>query len=278
MKDDQAVQTVHPTAVVDEGAIIGDGVSVGPYAVIGPGVEIGEGSSIGPHVVIERDTRLGAECRVSPGAVLGADPQDLKYMGERTWLEIGPRTVIRECATLNRGTARSGTTSIGSDCLIMAYAHIAHDCHIGDHVILSNATNMGGHVEIDDWAIIGGLTAIHQFVRVGRHAMVGGASRIPQDVAPYTIVAGSPAGVYGVNRIGLERRGFDESEIDTLRDAYRTLFRGGIPLRRAAAELEEDPSQHVQALARFVLESERGVISTTRTRRAASDGAGPDAA
>ncbi|MFV1986769.1 MAG: acyl-ACP--UDP-N-acetylglucosamine O-acyltransferase [Gemmatimonadota bacterium] len=274
MKHGTTLTSIHPTAVIDDRASVGAGVSVGPYAVIGPGVEIGDRTQIGPHVVVERDTRVGAECRISAGAVLGTDPQDLKYVGERTWLEVGPRTVIREFATLNRGTAAAGLTVVGTDCLIMAYAHVAHDCRIGDHVVLSNATNMGGHVEIGEWAVVGGVTAIHQFVRIGPHAMVGGASRISRDVAPYTLVAGNPAALYGINRIGLERRGFEAGTIDTLSRGFRDIFRSKTPLLEAVAAVPADAADEVRAIADFVAASERGITTWARGVSDASPASG----
>lgn len=278
MKAPTLPASIHPTAVIDDSVALGVGVSVGPFTVLGPGVEIGDRAQIGPHVVIERDTRIGADCRVLAGAVLGGDPQDLKYAGERTWLEIGRGTVVREFATLNRGTAAAGTTIIGAECLIMAYSHVAHDCRIGDHVVLSNATNMGGHVEIGDWAIVGGVTAIHQFVRIGAHAMVGGASRISLDVPPYMVVAGNPAALYGVNRIGLERRGFSAELMEALNGARRQIFRSKTTMARAAAELLEDARDEVREVAEFVIASERGVTTTSRAARedAANPGALPD--
>lgn len=252
---------VHTTAVIDEKAVLAPTSSIGPYSVIGPEVQIGEGVRVGPHVFIERDTKVGEGVRISKGAVLGTDPQDLKYGGERTFLEIGPRTRVREFATINRGTAASGITRVGADALIMSYAHIAHDCQIGDHVVLANSVNMGGHVEIGDWAIIGGLTPIHQFVRIGRHSMVGGASRIDRDVAPYTIAAGNPAFSFGINRIGLERREFDPESIRQLRTAFRQIFRSEIPLRIALEQIDvEQGPEEVRELVRFIRTSERGII------------------
>ena len=173
---------IHPTAMVDSQAELDAGVAVGPWVIIGPGVQVGGGTNIGPRVLIERDTLVGEDCLIANGAVLGTDPQDLKYKGEESSLEVGDRTVIREFATLNRGTRASGRTVIGSDCLIMAYTHVAHDCELGNHVILANAVNMAGHVTIQDWAIVGGMTPIHQFVRIGAHAFVGGGSRITKDL------------------------------------------------------------------------------------------------
>lgn len=256
---------IHPSAVIDEDAVLDPSVQVGPYSVIGPGVEIARDVQLGPHVVVERDTRIAEGCRISAGAVLGSDPQDLKYMGERTWLEVGPRTVIREYATVNRGTAAVGTTSVGADCLLMAYVHVAHDCRLGDHVILANSVNMGGHVDIGDWAVVGGLTAIHQFVRIGAHAMVGGAARVSQDVAPYSVVGGSPAATYGVNRIGLERRGFEAETIRELKRAMRAAFRGSLPFGRALDELDADePCAEVAAFIAFARETRRGVTPGRR--------------
>ena len=178
---------VHPTAIIDSGANVAPSVAVGPYSIIGPGVSVGRGTVLGPHVLLERDTTVGGQCQIAKGAVLGSDPQDLKYEGEPSQLLVGDRTVVREYATLNRGTRASGKTTVGSDCLIMAYAHVAHDCEIGDHVVLSNAVNMAGHVVIEDWAIVGGLTAIHQFVSNrgafvlrGRISSAPGHTAVPQ--------------------------------------------------------------------------------------------------
>jgi len=236
---------------------------VGPYTVIGPDVEVGERVRIGPHVLIERDTHVAEDVRIAKGAVLGSDPQDLKYAGERTFLEIGPRTVVREFTTLNRGTAASGLTSVGADTLVMAYVHIAHDCLIGDHVVLANGVTMGGHVEIGDWGIVGGLTGIHQFTRIGRHAMVGGGARVSRDVAPYTLVGGGRTRTYGVNRIGLERRGFEPDAIRALQAAYRTIFRSGDPLRASLDRVRQgDMTPEVRELVEFIGDSERGVTAT----------------
>lgn len=252
---------VHGTAIVDARAELGPGVTVGPYAVVGRNVTVGAGSVIGPHAYIERDTSVGCDCRIGFGAVLGTDPQDLKYRGEETELVVGDRTVIREFATLNRGTAALGRTTVGSDCLLMAYTHVAHDCQLGDHVILSNAVNMAGHVVIEDWAIIGGVTPIHQFVRIGAHAFVGGGSRVAKDVPPYCRVAGSPARLYGLNTVGLERRGIPVEVRRELKRAYRLFFQSGLnvsqALERAAMELE--PLPEVVHLLEFIRRSERGI-------------------
>jgi len=254
---------VHPSSIVDPSAELGQGVSVGPWTIVGPGVTIGDGTRIGAHVLVEKDTTVGADCHLHQGAVLGTDPQDLKYRGEKTSLVVGDRTVIREYATLNRGTGDLRRTSVGDDCLLMAYSHIAHDCQIGNNVVLANAVNMAGHVVIEDWAIIGGLTAIHQFVRTGAHAFVGGASRTSQDVPPYTRAAGSPMKLYGMNSIGLDRRGFSREVRLALKAAYRAVFQGNLPLSQALeqAEAEADDFPEVRHFLSFIKNSERGVTS-----------------
>jgi len=256
---------VHDTAVVDPEAEMGLAVEIGPFAVIGPGVKIGAGTRIGPRVLVERDTVLGTGCQVANGAVLGTDPQDMKYEGEETHLEVGDRTVIREFATLNRGTAASGRTVVGSDCLLMAYSHIAHDCELGNHVVVSNATNMAGHVTIGDWAIVSGLVAIHQFVRIGAHSFVGGGSRVAQDVPPYCRAVGNPsAKLYGLNAVGLERRGIETGVRRRLKRAYRLLFHSGLNLTRAVSQAEEDGDldcPEVRYLLDFIRNSTRGIVS-----------------
>lgn len=252
---------IHPAAVIHEHVEFGDDVTIGPWTIIGPGAVIGAGTEVGAHVLIERDTVLGEECRIHHGAVLGTAPQDLKFEGEATQLVVGDRTVIREYATLNRGTRAAGRTVIGSDCLLMAYVHVAHDCQIGDHVILSNAVNMGGHVTIRDWAIVGGMTPIHQFVRIGSHAFVGGASRVAKDVPPFVRAAGNPLEVVGLNSVGLRRRGFSDDARRALKRVYR-LFYGSEynvsqAIARAREELAETPE--VEQFIGFFEESERGV-------------------
>ncbi|NJD19294.1 MAG: acyl-ACP--UDP-N-acetylglucosamine O-acyltransferase [Gemmatimonadetes bacterium] len=254
---------VHPPALVDPLADLGQGVTVGPWAIVGPGVRVGDGTDIGPRVLIERATTLGEDCRISNGAVLGTDPQDMKYLGEDTVLEVGPRAIIREFATLNRGTAASGRTVVGSDCLIMAYGHVAHDCTLGNHVILANSVAMGGHVVIEDWVNVGGLTGIHQFVRIGAHAFIGGASRITQDVPPYCRAVGNPASLLGLNSIGLERRGLSPEVRAALKLAYRTLFQSKLNLSQAMARVESDVPAlpEVLHLLAFIRTSERGIVT-----------------
>ena len=252
---------VHASAVVHEDADLAPDVAVGPGAVVGPGVEIGAGTTIGSNVLIERDTTIGQDCRIHHGAVLGSDPQDLKFEGETARLVVGDRTTIREYATLNRGTRASGQTVVGSDCLLMAYVHVAHDCQLGDRVILSNSVNMGGHVTIGDWAIVGGVTPIHQFVRIGEHAFVGGASRVAKDVAPYVRAAGNPLEMAGLNSVGLQRRGFSDEVRRKLKRAYRLFFASEFnvsqAIARARSELEMVPE--VERFVEFFEQSERGV-------------------
>jgi UDP-N-acetylglucosamine acyltransferase len=212
-------------------------------------------------VLIERDTVVGRECRIFHGAVLGTEPQDLKFEGEQAKLEIGDRTVIREYATLNRGTRATGRTSVGSDCLLMAYSHVAHDCHLGDRVILANAVNMGGHVTIGDWAIVGGMTPIHQFVRIGEHAFVGGASRVSKDVAPYVRAAGDPLVMSGLNSVGLRRRGFGPELRLELKRAYRMFFLSDLNVTQAIerARQELDLLPEVERFIVFFETTDRGV-------------------
>jgi UDP-N-acetylglucosamine acyltransferase len=256
-----ATSDIHPTALIDPSADLAPGVVVGAYSIIGPNVRVGARTRIASHVLIERDTHVGEECTISQGVVLGTDPQDLKYMGEPTLLTVGDRTVIREYATLNRGTHASGLTSVGSDCMLMAYTHVAHDCQLGNHVILSNAVNMAGHVSIGDWAIVGGLTPIHQFVRIGAHAFVGGATRVAKDVPPYVKAAGSPMELYGLNSVGLQRRGIPEEVRRELKRAYRIFFASNHnvaqALARAREELREIPE--VEVFLAFFENTRRGV-------------------
>ena len=258
-----AVGSIHATAIIDPGAVIPDSATVGPYSILGPGVVLGERVTVDSHVLIERDTTVGDDSRICKGAVLGTDPQDLKYAGEPTTLEVGCRTTIREYATLNRGTIDEGTTVVGDDCLIMAYAHVSHDSRVGNHVILANSVNMGGHVVIEDWAIVGGVTAIHQFVRIGSHSFVGGGSRLPQDVAPYVMVAGSPCAAYGLNVVGLRRRGFKRETIRQIKEAYRLVFQSDLNVSQALQVMEnrEDLAPEVEHMIRFIRSSDRGITT-----------------
>lgn len=254
---------VHPTAVVAEGAILGDDVEIGPYAVVGPDVRIGRGTSVGPHAVVEGRTVLGRRNRVFQLASVGAIPQDLKYRGEPSELVIGDDNVIREFATLHIGTeGGGGVTSVGNHNLFMNFSHVAHDCRVGNHVVFANGATLAGHVTIEDHVIIGGLAAVHQFVRLGESAMLGGGAMVVQDVPPYCIVQGDRAGLVGVNVEGLRRRGFPPEDVQAIRAAYRALFRSGVPLRDAVARLraEAQPISAVERLLAFLEASKRGVV------------------
>lgn len=259
---DPMATTIHPTALVSAKAVIGTGVQVGPYAIIGDACEIGDECVIGARAVLERNVRLDRDVQIGVGSVLGGDPQDLKFKGEETWVEVGAGTRIREYSTINRGTAQSHRTSVGQNCFLMSYVHLAHDCHLGDGVIISNATQVAGHVTIEDRAIVSGLVAVHQFVKIGRHAFVGGASRVQKDVPPYLKAVGNPVKLYGLNSIGLQRSGFDEEVIRELKRAYRLFFRSELnvsqALERARSELR--PLPEVEHFLRFLEDSDRGVI------------------
>jgi len=253
---------IHRTALIDPGAHIGTDVMVGPYAIIGPNVTIGDRSQIAAHAVIERDTRVGAEVKVGYGSILGADPQDLKYRGEETWVEVGDQTTIREYCTINRGTPATGRTTVGRRCFIMTYVHIAHDCVIGDDVILANSIQMAGHVTIDDRAIVSGLVPIHQFVRIGTYAFVGGGSRVNQDVPPYTKAVGNPLHLYGLNSVGLQRAGFGAEVKLALKKAYRLVFNSHLTITQgvARARAEIATITEVETFLRFIEASQRGVL------------------
>ncbi|HKJ72142.1 MAG TPA: acyl-ACP--UDP-N-acetylglucosamine O-acyltransferase [Gammaproteobacteria bacterium] len=255
---------IHETAVVDAGAELAEDVEVGPFTVIGPGVSMGPGCRVGPHAVVEGNTRLGAGVRVFQFASVGAPPQDKKYAGGETRLEVGDGTVIRECATLHVGTEEDeGVTRVGADCLVMAYVHIAHDCQVGDGVILSNAVTLAGHVHVGDRAVLGGMSAIHQFCRIGPHAFVGGASAVSKDVPPFASVAGNRARLYGLNSVGLERAGFAPETVEGLKRAFKALFHKKRPRDEALAEVAASPDAEipeVQQVMTFFRESERGVV------------------
>jgi UDP-N-acetylglucosamine acyltransferase len=253
---------IHRTALVDPSAELGLDVSVGPYSIIGPSVVIGDRCQLAAHVVIERNTRLGAGVRVGYGTVLGADPQDLKYKGEETWVEIGDGTILREYCTINRGTPATGKTTVGQRCFIMTYVHVAHDCVVGDDVILANSIQMAGHVTVDDRAIISGLVPIHQFVRVGTYAFVGGGSRVNQDVPPYTKAVGNPVHLYGLNSVGLQRAGFTPEVKLALKKAYRLVFNSHLTVSQgiARARAELPAVQEVETFLRFIEASQRGVL------------------
>lgn len=253
---------IHRTALVDPTARLGTDVSVGPFAIIGPRVSIGDHSSVAGHAVLERNARIGSGVKIGYGVVIGSDPQDLKYKGEETWVEVGDKTVLREYCTVNRGTTATGKTAIGARCFLMSYVHVAHDCVVGDDVIIANHVQMGGHVVIEDRAIIGGVVPIHQFVRIGKLAFVGGASRVNQDVPPFTKAAGNPVHLYGLNSVGLARAGFPPEVKLALKRTYRLIFNSDHTvtqgIARARAELERVPE--VEYFLRFIEGSRRGVF------------------
>lgn len=254
---------VHPTAIVHPGARIAPGVEVGAFSIIGAQVEVGEGSWIGPHVVIEGRTRIGRNNRIYQFASLGAPPQDKKYAGEDTAVEIGDGNTIREYVTINRGTARdAGVTRVGDDNWIMAYVHFAHDCQIGSHTIFANACQLAGHVHVGDWAILGATTLVHQFVHIGAHSFTGMGTFLPQDLPPYVKAAGNMAKPYGINSEGLRRRGFGADTIARIKRAYRSLYRAGLSLEDAKRELAAQAAQcpEVGLLLEFLAHSKRGFI------------------
>ncbi len=253
---------IHPTAIVSSEAFIDSDVEIGPYTVIGPDVRIGSGTVVGSHVVMEGPTRIGTGCRIFQFASIGAPPQDLKFEGERCEVIIGNNNTIREFVTIHRATAADiAMTCIGDDNLLMAYCHVAHNCKLGNHIVMSNATNLAGHIHVEDYAIIGGMSGVHQFTRIGCHAMISGASAVTQDVPPYVTVAGNHARPYGLNLIGLKRRGFPEETVGELKKAYRIVFRSSLRVSAAAEKIREEipDSPEVGHFIAFIEKSERGV-------------------
>jgi UDP-N-acetylglucosamine acyltransferase len=254
---------IHPSALVDPSARIGSGVSIGPFSVIGAHVEIGENTRIGPHVVIDGPTRIGRGNHIHAFAALGGDPQDKKFHGERSELVIGDRNTIREFVTFNRGTADdAGVTRIGDDNWLMAYVHIAHDCIVGNKTIFANASSLAGHVTVEDYVILGGFTLVHQFCKVGAHAFTSMGSVINRDVPPFVTVAGKYAEPHGINSEGLKRRGFDKDRIMSIKRAYRTLYKSGLPLAEARAQLAEaaKDAPDVKLMLEFIDRSERSLV------------------
>jgi len=258
---------IHPSAVIAPGAELDHGVRVGPYAVIGQQVHIGRDSSIGPHSVVEGHTTIGCENQIFQFASVGAIPQDKKYQGEDSRLTIGDRNTIREFATLNTGTTGGGlVTRIGNDNLFMVYSHVGHDCQIGNNVILANCATLAGHVLLEDYVGVGGLAAIHQFTRVGESAYLGGGAMVSLDVPPYCVAQGDRARLFGLNLIGLKRRGFGEEQLNALKKAYRTLFAEGLTLKEAAdrTRQEQASSPEVVHLTDFIASSQRGICRPRR--------------
>jgi UDP-N-acetylglucosamine acyltransferase len=253
---------IHPTALVDASAEIGEGVEIGAQAIVGEGCKVGDGSILAARAVLERNVILGCGVKVGVGTVLGGDPQDLKYKGEHTTVEIGDGTTIREYTTINRGTTQSYKTTVGKGCFLMSYVHLAHDCHVGDGVIISNGTQLAGHVTIDEKAILSGLVAVHQFATIGRYCFIGGCSRVAKDVPPYVKAVGNPIKLYGLNTVGLERNGFPEEVRRELKRAYRLFFKSELNLsqarERAVAELHQYPE--IGEFLAFFDRSDRGSV------------------
>jgi UDP-N-acetylglucosamine acyltransferase len=254
---------IHPTAIIDPRAEIETGVEIGPYSVIGANVRIGSGTRVGSHVVIQGPTAIGRDNQIFPFCSLGEVPQDKKYQGEPTLLEIGDSNTIREYCTLNRGTSQdAGITRVGNDNWIMAYVHIAHDCQVGDHTIFANYSGLAGHVEVHDYAILGGGTLVHQFCKIGAHVMTGGGTRLLKDVPPYVRAAGHDAKPHGINAEGLKRRGFSAASIAHIKRAYKTLYKSGLTLEQAKSELAGQVKEcaEIGMLLNFLEQSSRGII------------------
>jgi len=253
---------IHASAVIDADARIGDNVTIGAGVIIGPRCTVGDGCVISTRAILEENVMLGREVKIGVGSVLGGLPQDLKFKGEETWVEVGDRTTIREYSTINRGTSQSFKTTVGSDCFLMTYVHLAHDCHVGNGVIISNGTQLAGHVTIEDKAIVSGLCAIHQFGKIGRYCFIGGMARVNKDVPPYVKAVGNPIKLYGLNSIGLQRNGFSPETILELKKAYRMFFRSELNIAQAleTARKELAMGPEVKAFVDFVEDSQRGVV------------------
>ncbi len=253
---------IHPSSVVHPDAHIAEGVTIGPFCSVAANVVVGARTQLRSHVVLDDGARIGADCVLYPSVVVGAPPQDLKYAGEPTLAIVGDRTTLREGVTVNRGTTSSGRATVGSDCLIMAYVHVAHDCSVGDNVIIANGVQLGGHVEVGSWAIIGGLTGIHQFCRVGAHSMIGACSRVVKDVPPYALCGKEPLSVEGINAVGLRRRGFSDATVRAIDEFYTVLLRSGLNTTdglRAYESSYASPLPEVAEAIAFIRSSKRGI-------------------
>jgi UDP-N-acetylglucosamine acyltransferase len=257
---------IHPTAIIHPNAELAEGVSIGPYVVIGEHVQLGTGTVVGAHAVIEGWTSIGRYCDIGIGALLGAPPQDLKYRGQRSFLRVGDHTCIREYATVHRSAEEDGVTSIGAHDFLMAYTHVAHDCHLGDHVIMVNYAGLSGHVQVEDRAFISGHNAVHQFVRIGYLAMISGASRVVKDIPPFMIAEGNPTRIRGLNVVGIRRLGLAPEVREELRRAYRLLYRSGFNTSQALRSMREEglTSREVQRLITFVEGAKRGICGGIR--------------
>ena len=253
---------IHSSAIIHPSAEIGEGVEIGAFAIVGEGCKVGDGCVVAPRAVLERNVLLSPRVKVGVGTVLGGDPQDLKYKGEYTTVEVGEGTTIREYSTINRGTTQSFKTTVGRNCFIMSYVHLAHDCHVGDGVMISNGTQLAGHVTIDEKAILSGLVAVHQFATIGRYSFIGGCSRVAKDVPPYVKAVGNPIKLYGLNSVGLERNGFPEEVRRELKRAYRLFFKSELNLSQARerAGKELHPYPEIQEFLAFFDRSDRGSV------------------
>lgn len=253
---------IHPTAVINKKAKLADNITVGPYSIVDGDVEIGEGCEIHDHVYIADGARIGKNCRIHHSAAVSTIPQDLKFSGEKTILEIGDNVVIREFCDLNRGTSHLGKSVVGKHTFLMAYTHVAHDCVVGEHAILANGVQLAGHVTVEEWVTIGGLVPVHQFCTIGKHAFIGGGYRVIQDVPPYILAAGEPLGFKGLNIIGLNRRGFDKAIIQKLQRCYRFIYRSKLNTTQAVQRIREEiePIPEVESVLMFIEKSERGII------------------
>ena len=252
---------IHPTAIVDQGAELGEDVQIGPYCIVTDDVRLGDRTELVSMVRIEQGTTIGADCRCFHGASIGTEPQDLKFKGGRSEVRIGDRNTFREFCTVNRATDEGEATAIGNDCLIMSYAHVAHNCIVGNNVILANSANLAGHVIAGDYVIVGGVTPVHQFVNLGAHCMIGGGCRVPKDVPPYVQAAGHPLKIFGLNSIGLMRRGFSSELVDELKKMYKLFFRSNLVTEKAMEKIRTEcaPSPEIELFCQFIEGSERGI-------------------
>ncbi len=260
---------IHPLAYVHPEARLAQHVTVEPFAYIAADVTVGEGTWIGPHAILDNGARIGRECKIFGGAVIAGVPQDLKYRGEETTAEVGDRTMVREYATVNRGTAARGKTVVGSDVLVMSYAHVGHDCVVGDRCILANNVSLAGEVELDDWAILGGHVAVHQFTRIGKHVMISGGTMVSMDVPPYILVGHSPATYGGINSVGLKRRGFTTEQVGLIQDMCRILFQSGYAYSKGVelvkAQIPDSPEK--AEMLDFIAASTRGLVKPYQSNR-----------
>jgi UDP-N-acetylglucosamine acyltransferase len=251
---------IHPTAIIDPSAEVASDATIGPWAIVGPKCVVGAGSVLHARATLDENVKLAEHVTVGIGSVLGGKPQDLKFAGEETWVEIGAHTTIREYVTINRGTSQSFKTTVGAHSFLMSYVHLAHDCHVGDNVIMSNNATLAGHVTIEDYAIISGLVAVHQFVKIGRHCFVGGMSRVVKDIPPFVKAVGNPIKLYGLNSVGLQRRGFSEATLVELKRAYRLFFNSDLNVSQALEAVARDlqPLPEIRDLVAFIEASGRG--------------------